>query len=562
MKLFALLKKQFLRNKSNLKYQDKSEIFSSIFKWLIYITIGIVLNLAIYVFAKSYSQVYLQGTTERHRLFELQSFLFITVFVIEVYTCSKYLYVRLFRNNDIEKIRSLPISKLEYIVAELIILYIRQFLKLALFIIPQSIVLGIVYGKQPGLVSLVGGTILSILVMPLMTVFISSLISAPLFILKKYLGQKYLLMLIVAIVTMGVVFYFYGLVLDKLKTLLITGEIQHLFLDQDNVAKILYTAKRLVPASMLASVSFGGVIRFDYLYIVVAIILCGVSSIGTTYLLYDIAINLRVQKNIDHEDVLKIAKEKNVIASLLKKEALTVLRNNAYAKSYFGVLVLLPLFVYMIFKMLKDTLMSLLFFDASIALAVGSIILFLALVNSFAGTAFSRDYDIWQFMRTIPCRNRDIVLAKTAFCTIISAISVLLTDIILISTKLLSWQQGIFVLLVCEVLAESQIIAAIKMDFDRPQKIVGENMTSSEIKTALIWSILGIVTAVVPIAVNAFYTYIKGKKTGDAFSYIFIFLVTLIVALAVVTYFFVSLKKIDINIEKNVAKMEKGKYAE
>ena len=100
------------------------------------------------------------------------------------------------------------------------------------------------------------------------------------------------------------------------------------------------------------------------------------------------------------------------------------------------------------------------------------------------------------------------------------------------------------------------------MDFDRPQKIVDENMTSSEIKTALSWSILGIVTAVVPIAVNAFYTYIKGKKTGDAFSYIFIFLVTLIVALAVVTYFFVSLKKIDINIEKNVAKMEKEKYAE
>ena len=319
MKLFALLKKQFLRNKSNLKYQDKSEIFSTILKWLIYITIGVILNLAIYLFAKSYSQVYLHGTVERHRLFELQSFLFIIVFVIEVYTCSKYLYVRLFRNNDIEKIRSLPISKLEYIVAELIILYIRQFLKLALFIVPQSVVFGIVYGKQPGIVSLVGGTILSILVMPLMTVFISSLISAPLFILKKYLGQKYLLMLIVAIVIMGVVFYFYGVILDKLKTLLITGEIQHLFLDKENVAKIFYIAKRLVPVSMLASVSFGGVIRFDYLYIILAIVLCGVSSIGTTYLLYDIAVNLRVQKNIDNEDILKISKEKNIIVALLKK---------------------------------------------------------------------------------------------------------------------------------------------------------------------------------------------------------------------------------------------------
>lgn len=562
MKLFALLKKQFLRNKSNLKYQDKSEIFSTILKWLIYITIGVILNLAIYVFAKSYSQVYLHGTVERHRLFELQSFLFIIVFVIEVYTCSKYLYVRLFRNNDIEKICSLPISKLEYIVAELIILYIRQFLKLALFIVPQSVVFGIVYGKQPGIVSLVGGTILSILVMPLMTVFISSLISAPLFILKKYLGQKYLLMLIVAIVIMGVVFYFYGVILDKLKTLLITGEIQHLFLDKENVAKIFYIAKRLVPVSMLASVSFGGVIRFDYLYIILAIVLCGVSSIGTTYLLYDIAVNLRVQKNIDNEDVLKISKEKNIIVALLKKEALIVLRNQSYAKSYFGVLVLLPLFVYMIFKILKDILMNLLFFDVSIALAVGSIMLFLALVNSFAGTSFSRDYDMWQFMRTVPCRNKDIILAKTAFCTIISSISVLLTAIILISTKLLNWQQGIFVLLVCEVFAESQIIAAIKMDFDRPQKIVGENMTRSEIKTALIWSILGIVVAVASIAVNAFYTYIRGKKIGDKFSYIFIFLMALIVAVSVVTYFFVSLKKMDINIEKNVAKMEKEKYEE
>ena len=559
MKMLSLLRKQFLRNKFSVLKSSRAEVFTAVIKWLIYAFIGCLLCYGLYIFADSYSKVYLEGTGKRERLFEIQTSVFAVIFLTELHAGIKYFNVRLFRDKDIEKMRTLPISRFEYIVSELIILYIRQFIRLAILIIPQAIVLLIIF--KIGYIRFIGGTILSLITMPLITVFISSFFAIPVHILKHYIGKKYLISLAISLLVVGIIFIYYGKILNGFKSLLVNGEIQHFFLDQEKVRKIFTVSRKLIPVSLLSSITFGSIIKLDFLYVFLTLLISGGLSILSTFFLYEVASNLCIERKSKTNADFKVHGKKNLFGSLLKKEFLTVIRDPVYTRSYLGIVILLPLFVYMLTSVLNDTISSLLFLDVKLAITVSCLILFIALINSFAASNFSRDYDMMQFMRTTPCRYREQMLAKITFCLISTSISILLTSIVLASTKVINIYQALFVFLIGQLANFTQIILATKMDFDKPEEGSSNNLTKTEVKVTMFWGFIALIIGIVPIIFNT-ALLVKKKPVKEMYTYLFIFALISLVVVIVITYFFVSIRKTEEVQEKNYIKMSRVKNEE
>lgn len=541
----VLLKKQLTERLSALK-KDKSRI-----DWLgalltLVLTAGLIAICVIVLsrLVQQYSAIRLNGVTDPSaRQFELSTLIYAAIILIGVISGTREINFALYEGDDRNILITLPVKASDIFYSKLIAVYAKQVAVTAITVLPVNLTLAAVTGQSAYYVIM---TLLACPVLPIITLAFASVLAIPYYFIKKFMGSKYALSLLLVTAITGLVFWFYSSILSFVKTLLTTGEIRFFF-NENTMNGIIRAANGLYPANLFARIllrvevgkSIGVLIAF----------IVGAGALG--YLVIALTYNKTMQlRTAQARPVLRArgaTKAKSPFSALLLKEFSLIFRTPSYAFQYFSVAAIMPLMVYFCMGIGSDLLTTLVMTENNFQLALFLILIFGSLTNTFCATNISREGPAFYTLKTMPVRFSTVIGAKIFFCSLVSLISTLISVIVVGALGYVNAGEAIFILFVAATLAEAQICFATRKDLNRPSfssdedcEVRESNGTISQIV------VLGLLTAAVLGGVSLFLSVYNGYYKGqnaDMQTMLFSGLVSAALLAASICYLFVGLRK-------------------
>lgn len=465
--LGLLVKKQLGEAFSFLKKDKKS--FDVVGILLSLFLVGVIVAVFVYVFQKFiviYSAVRINRVSDvPSRQFELLTVVYGLLFLFGVFSGVKAVNFNIFESDDLKILVYLPIKSQTLFASKLVGVYLTQVFNTALIVLPVNLTFGIVTAQSAYYVFM---SVLLCFTLPIATLSVAAILALPYYYLRQKVQSKYVLTLITITVITGLLCYFYSVILDFIKHLLMTGEIKSFF-NAATMDTVKALTRILYPANL-----FAGILLKQRAGASLAILLAIVAVTATAGLFTVRAMFVRVSQERVSGKGKSLYRPKTryrshtVIGGLIAKEFSTVLRTPSYAFQYFSTAIIMPLMVYFCLPIGSSLLNGLIAGSSGFELSMFIIILFSVLTNTFCSTNVSRDGGMFYTMKTLPFTHRQIVFSKVIFCGIVSGAAIIASCVMVFIMGYLSFGEMTYAMLITLLLGFAQICFATRMDFNRP----------------------------------------------------------------------------------------------
>lgn len=332
--------------------------------------------------------------------------------------------------------------------------------------------------------------------MPLSAFLISTLLLVPYIRFIEFISDKYLLLLIlVSSLVMGA-FFLYSRFLNVLKNLIGTGSIKYLF-NEKFVNALSDMLKWAYPVNLFTEIAVGRGVVLP----VLAVLFISALAPLAVYLISKKLFTATIYKNEKPKRPMGKRKQKrklSPIASLLKKEFISIYRDPKSMFSYFAVAASMPVMVYCCYTLFNSLVIGAIGMKVSFPLATFTVLIFSILTNTFCATNVSRDGSAAIKVKTYPVKASTILFAKVLFCSLVSSLSVIASLTVLVFWAELSLFDAVIAALITIAFSLAQIFVATRMDLSgaRLSSSLAEMRSASNITVVKV-VMLGIVLALI-----------------------------------------------------------------
>lgn len=517
------------------------------------ILLALLYGTFIYVFYH-FARFYMSATfevqgAERARAFELTTFVYAAMLLINIFVGVKQIYSALVSSNDCDVLIYQPISQQHLFLYKLIKIYIGQIVSTLLVLLPSAIVIDVLSASVGGFWYYLTA-VFHLLLCPLLGCAIAALFTVPFNGIMRFVQRKFVLHLILYVIVLALGFWLYGMFLSVLTDLIQTGELLYV-LDSSTVNAVAAVAAKFYPVKFFSNMLFGQNVAVSLLSVLG---ICAVAGVVTYFVIR--AMYFKVLQQKLEGDIKIFRKKKSVakihspLAALVKKEFLIILRTPTYAFAYFATTFTLPFMVYVCANLMRSmvaTLPNVALINCDFEIAIFVIAMFSVLTNTFCTSNISRDGKMFSMLKTMPVDGHLVVKAKLLFCSVVSVASVLVSCIVLLCVSYLNWWQALVIFAVASLLDIAEIAFATKRDLAKPHlpqndrdEVTEDNNNVSAV------TLLGLVCAVLlgggALAMSLILSLLYTNALALTVTMTFVFIAVILVFILSLVYLFRDLE--------------------
>lgn len=517
------------------------------------ILLALLYGTFIYVFYH-FARFYMSATfevqgAERARAFELTTFVYAAMLLINIFVGVKQIYSALVSSNDCDVLIYQPISQQHLFLYKLIKIYIGQIVSTLLVLLPSAIVIDVLSASVGGFWYYLTA-VFHLLLCPLLGCAIAALFTVPFNGIMRFVQRKFVLHLILYVIVLALGFWLYGMFLSVLTDLIQTGELLYV-LDSSTVNAVAAVAAKFYPVKFFSNMLFGQNVAVSLLSVLG---ICAVAGVVTYFVIR--AMYFKVLQQKLEGDIKIFRKKKSVakihspLAALVKKEFLIILRTPTYAFAYFATTFTLPFMVYVCANLMRSmvaTLPNVALINCDFEIAIFVIAMFSVLTNTFCTSNISRDGKMFSMLKTMPVDGHLVVKAKLLFCSVVSVASVLVSCIVLLCVSYLNWWQALVIFAVASLLDIAEIAFATKRDLAKPHlpqndrdEVTEDNNNVSAV------TLLGLVCAVLlgggALAMSLILSLLYTNTLALTVTMTFVFIAVILVFILSLVYLFRDLE--------------------
>lgn len=517
------------------------------------ILLALLYGTFIYVFYH-FARFYMSATfevqgAERARAFELTTFVYAAMLLINIFVGVKQIYSALVSSNDCDVLIYQPISQQHLFLYKLIKIYIGQIVSTLLVLLPSAIVIDVLSASVGGFCYYLT-VVFHLLLCPLLGCAIAALFTVPFNGIMRFVQRKFVLHLILYVIVLALGFWLYGMFLSVLTDLIQTGELLYV-LDSSTVNAVAAVAAKFYPVKFFSNMLFGQNVAVSLLSVLG---ICAVAGVVTYFVIR--AMYFKVLQQKLEGDIKIFRKKKSVtkihspLTALVKKEFLIILRTPTYAFAYFATTFTLPFMVYVCANLMRSmvaTLPNVALINCDFEIAIFVIAMFSVLTNTFCTSNISRDGKMFSMLKTMPVDGHLVVKAKLLFCSVVSVASVLVSCIVLLCVSYLNWWQALVIFAVASLLDIAEIAFATKRDLAKPHlpqndrdEVTEDNNNVSAV------TLLGLVCAVLlgggALAMSLILSLLYTNTLALTVTMTFVFIAVILVFILSLVYLFRDLE--------------------
>ena len=517
------------------------------------ILLALLYGTFIYVFYH-FARFYMSATfevqgAERARAFELTTFVYAAMLLINIFVGVKQIYSALVSSNDCDVLIYQPISQQHLFLYKLIKIYIGQIVSTLLVLLPSAIVIDVLSASVGGFWYYLT-VVFHLLLCPLLGCAIAALFTVPFNGIMRFVQRKFVLHLILYVIVLALGFWLYGMFLSVLTDLIQTGELLYV-LDSSTVNAVAAVVAKFYPVKFFSNMLFGQNVAVSLLSVLG---ICAVAGVVTYFVIR--AMYFKVLQQKLEGDIKIFRKKKSVakihspLAALVKKEFLIILRTPTYAFAYFATTFTLPFMVYVCANLMRSmvaTLPNVALINCDFEIAIFVIAMFSVLTNTFCTSNISRDGKMFSMLKTMPVDGYLVVKAKLLFCSVVSVASVLVSCIVLLCVSYLNWWQALVIFAVASLLDIAEIAFATKRDLAKPHlpqndrdEVTEDNNNVSAV------TLLGLVCAVLlgggALAMSLILSLLYTNALALTVTMTFVFIAVILVFILSLVYLFRDLE--------------------
>ena len=517
------------------------------------ILLALLYGTFIYVFYH-FARFYMSATfevqgAERARAFELTTFVYAAMLLINIFVGVKQIYSALVSSNDCDVLIYQPISQQHLFLYKLIKIYIGQIVSTLLVLLPSAIVIDVLSASVGGFWYYLT-VVFHLLLCPLLGCAIAALFTVPFNGIMRFVQRKFVLHLILYVIVLALGFWLYGMFLSVLTDLIQTGELLYV-LDSSTVNAVAAVVAKFYPVKFFSNMLFGQNVAVSLLSVLG---ICAVAGVVTYFVIR--AMYFKVLQQKLEGDIKIFRKKKSVakihspLAALVKKEFLIILRTPTYAFAYFATTFTLPFMVYVCANLMRSmvaTLPNVALINCDFEIAIFVIAMFSVLTNTFCTSNISRDGKMFSMLKTMPVDGHLVVKAKLLFCSVVSVASVLVSCIVLLCVSYLNWWQALVIFAVASLLDIAEIAFATKRDLAKPHlpqndrdEVTEDNNNVSAV------TLLGLVCAVLlgggALAMSLILSLLYTNALALTVTMTFVFIAVILVFILSLVYLFRDLE--------------------
>ena len=338
----------------------------------------------------------------------------------------------LYMSGDNELLLRFPVSGAEILIAKSIYCFLHNLVINAMLTLPFYIIFGVVTKAGAGYYfASIGVMLLSVL----LPYFLANLVAIPVMMATNFVKNQFLLVLIILIGVLCAGFILYMTALKSILTYL--SEEQLGLFSGEMIARYGEIASKCYPFKWYAMLLAGGSagyagkdigLAFLYIFLMTAAVGVGAYLVTVKFYYKTILHGIETEKVSFHRKTPNM--RRSVFGTLLHREFYLILRSFNYSFQYLAMAVAAPVMVYycndLASTMGKDTV------GAAIVpgLTLMVIIIFVAIIVSFASTSVSREESAFYHTKIIPVSYTAQVSVKLFLYALVGTASVVLSCIV------------------------------------------------------------------------------------------------------------------------------------
>lgn len=519
------------------------------------VVIAGIFGLLVYAIADGYLEIKIDKVNDPiARAHELINAVYTIIIVALGIMCLEKMRSTLARSSDIPIFLRLPVKNSTIFRAKFTALLLWTYVTAFMLILPVNAIFYFVLGA--GREFLINTAIVYLL-LPMVSFLLATLLILPYMIIIKFLSTRYFLSFVALSVLVVGAFFVYSGVLDVLRGLFETGSIKFLF-TSDFVDVLMGAKAYTYPANALASLLLG----LDMKKSILISAGFAVAALFFTFLITAALYRLVLYRNRDSRTSrmkISFGIKRNVTASLLRKEFVTVYREPKYLFSYFTIAFAMPFMIYCCYTLFETLIFNALGRGFEFSLALLVVLVFGILTNTFCATNITRDGKSALKAKSFPVKASKLLFSKVLFCSIISSLSVVGSVAMLYFTVGMTPFNAGIVCAIGLVFSFSQILIATRTDLNcavvdaSPEEVArtSDRTIAKVVSIGLFFAvIIGLVTFFVSVFAGTAPEFLQGFDIKESYVYI-------IPAAIALFYFLASLVYYLVNIEKAFSKLTK-----
>ena len=338
----------------------------------------------------------------------------------------------LYMSGDNELLLRFPVSGAEILIAKSIYCFLHNLVINAMLTLPFYIIFGVVTKAGAGYYfASIGVMLLSVL----LPYFLANLVAIPVMMATNFVKNQFLLVLIILIGVLCAGFILYMTALKSILTYL--SEEQLGLFSGEMIARYGEIASKCYPFKWYAMLLAGGSagyagkdigLAFLYIFLLTAAVGVGAYLVTVKFYYKTILHGIETEKVSFHRKTPNM--RRSVFGTLLHREFYLILRSFNYSFQYLAMAVAAPVMVYycndLASTMGKDTV------GAAIVpgLTLMVIIIFVAIIVSFASTSVSREGSAFYHTKIIPVSYTAQVSVKLFLYALVGTASVVLSCVV------------------------------------------------------------------------------------------------------------------------------------
>ncbi len=338
----------------------------------------------------------------------------------------------LYMSGDNELLLRFPVSGAEILIAKSIYCFLHNLVINAMLTLPFYIIFGVVTKAGAGYYfASIGVMLLSVL----LPYFLANLVAIPVMMATNFVKNQFLLVLIILIGVLCAGFILYMTALKSILTYL--SEEQLGLFSGEMIARYGEIASKCYPFKWYAMLLAGGSagyagkdigLAFLYIFLMTAAVGVGAYLVTVKFYYKTILHGIETEKVSFHKKTPNT--RRTIFGTLLHREFYLILRSFNYSFQYLAMAVAAPVMVYycndLASTMGKDTV------GAAIVpgLTLMVIIIFVAIIVSFASTSVSREGSAFYHTKIIPVSYTAQVSVKLFLYALVGTASVVLSCIV------------------------------------------------------------------------------------------------------------------------------------
>ena len=532
------------------------DLLGALTSLLFTLAIAGVFGLLIFAIADGYLDVKVDKVIDpMARAYELLNAVYTIIIVALGIMCLEKMRSTLTRTSDTPIFLRLPVKNGTIFRAKFTALLLWTYVAAFLLIIPINLIF--FFTLEAGVDFLIR-TALVYLLLPMVSFLMATILILPYMVIIKFLSTRYFLSFVALSVLVVGAFFVYSEILGVLRELFETGSISFLF--SNEFVDFLMMAKLYTyPANSLAAVQMG-VDMQNALIITVSV---AVVALLVAFFITGGLYRLVLYRNRDGKKSRKkhsFGFQRNVTASLVRKEFITVYREPKYLFSYFAIAFAMPFMIYCSYTLFETLVLNALGLRLEFALSLIVVLVFSILTNTFCATNITRDGKSALKAKSFPVKASKLLFSKVLFCSIISSLSVVASVLLLYfsssifpdSTIQIDTVDAIIVCAIGLVFSFSQILIATRTDLNgavvdaSPAEVAkaSDRTIAKVVSIGLILAVaIGLLTFFVSVFSGVDPEFIGGFVIQDSYAYLFPAIIALVYFASSLLYYFVNIEK-------------------